>query len=239
MLVTTSAIVISALKYQDSSLIVKCLTKDLGLKSYLLKGVLKSKKGILRPALFQPFSLLEITANYKKNTTLNYIKEARVYYNHNSIHTDVYKSSIVFFLAEMLSIVIKEEEQNKALFNFIENAIFWLENNHEIANFHLLFMLELTLYLGCYPDGSNKELPYFDMELGQFTENPLTKINTKESEINTLKQLLGINFDSINELKLNAKQRTEFLNFMLDYFAIHLFDFKKPKSIEILSNIFN
>ena len=77
------------------------------------------------------------------------------------------------------------------------------------------------------------------MELGQFSEKPLTKFNTNTSEIVTLKQLLGINFDELNTLKLNAKQRTEFLNFMLAYFAIHLFDFKKPKSLEILSKIFN
>lgn len=239
MLVTTPAIVISALKYQESSLIVKCFTKDLGLKSYLLKGILKSKKGALRPALFQPFTLLDITANYKRNASLNFIKEAQVYCYHNSIHTDVYKSSIVLFLSEILSITIKEEEENKVLFSYIEKAIIWLENNKEIANFHLLFMLRLTLYLGCYPDASQKELPYFNLELGQFTEKPLTNININEDKITTLKALLGMDFDGIKQLKLNAKQRTEFLDFMLDYYTIHLFDFKKPKSLEILSKIFN
>ena len=42
--VTTKAIVISAIKYSDTSLIVKLYTKEIGLVSYLLKGILKSKK---------------------------------------------------------------------------------------------------------------------------------------------------------------------------------------------------
>ncbi|MBT8300930.1 MAG: recombination protein O N-terminal domain-containing protein, partial [Maribacter sp.] len=40
MQVTTKAIVLSSLKYGDTSLIVKAFTLSDGLKSYLLKGVL-------------------------------------------------------------------------------------------------------------------------------------------------------------------------------------------------------
>jgi DNA repair protein RecO (recombination protein O) len=44
MQVRTKAIVLSALKYGDTSLIVRCYTQTSGLKSYLLRGVLKSRK---------------------------------------------------------------------------------------------------------------------------------------------------------------------------------------------------
>ena len=40
--VTTKAIVLSSLKYGDSSLIVKCYTEEEGVKSYLVRGILKS-----------------------------------------------------------------------------------------------------------------------------------------------------------------------------------------------------
>ena len=43
-IVSTKAIVLSSLKYSDTSLIVKCYTQEEGLKSYLIKGVLKAKK---------------------------------------------------------------------------------------------------------------------------------------------------------------------------------------------------
>ncbi len=45
MQVTTKAIVLSSLKYGDSSLIVRAFTQSDGLKSYLIKGVLTSKRG--------------------------------------------------------------------------------------------------------------------------------------------------------------------------------------------------
>ena len=43
-IVTTKAIVLSSLKYGDTSLIVKCYTQTEGVKSYLIRGVLKPKK---------------------------------------------------------------------------------------------------------------------------------------------------------------------------------------------------
>ncbi|MEM1260276.1 MAG: recombination protein O N-terminal domain-containing protein, partial [Bacteroidota bacterium] len=52
MQVSTKAIILSSLKYGDTSLIVKAFTLSDGLKSYLLKGILTSKKGRLKPALF-------------------------------------------------------------------------------------------------------------------------------------------------------------------------------------------
>ncbi|MBT3793816.1 MAG: DNA repair protein RecO, partial [Flavobacteriaceae bacterium] len=44
MLVSTEAIVLSYLKYSETSIIVKCFTKSDGLKSYLIKGVRSAKK---------------------------------------------------------------------------------------------------------------------------------------------------------------------------------------------------
>ncbi|HFS66925.1 MAG TPA: DNA repair protein RecO, partial [Flavobacteriia bacterium] len=41
-MVKTQAIVIQTTKFQESSLIVKCYT-EIGIKSYFLKGILKSK----------------------------------------------------------------------------------------------------------------------------------------------------------------------------------------------------
>ena len=44
MLVSTEAIVLSYLKYSETSIIVKCFTQSDGLKSYLIKGVRSAKK---------------------------------------------------------------------------------------------------------------------------------------------------------------------------------------------------
>ena len=96
MIESTKAIVLNAIKFQETSLIVKCYTQK-GIKSYLLKGVLKSKKGKLKPAYFQILTLLDIVASHNDKGTLNYIREASVYHPFHAISTDVYKSSIALF----------------------------------------------------------------------------------------------------------------------------------------------
>ena len=103
MVITTKAIVFSSLKYGESDLIVKCFTESSGLKSYLLRNVLKSKKGKLRSSYFQLLSLIEIEASHKNKGTLERINEAKMFYPYQSLHTNIVKSSLVIFLAEILS----------------------------------------------------------------------------------------------------------------------------------------
>jgi len=66
MLVKTKAIVISALKYQEKSLIVKCFTETDGLKSYFVHNAFSGKNNKQKIAYFQPLNILEIEAVHKK-----------------------------------------------------------------------------------------------------------------------------------------------------------------------------
>ena len=66
-MLTTNAIVLSKIRYRDNDLIVKCYTEKFGIKSYLLKNALKSKKGKFKPAYFQLLTLLDIQADHKDN----------------------------------------------------------------------------------------------------------------------------------------------------------------------------
>ena len=68
---STSAIVLSKLKYRDHDLIVSCYTKDFGVVSFLLRGVLKSKKGNAKVAYFQLLSQIQIDADFKQNRGLH------------------------------------------------------------------------------------------------------------------------------------------------------------------------
>ena len=63
-IVNTKAIVLSSLKYGETSLIVKCYTQEEGVKSYLIRGVLKQKKTGIKVAHFQPLTQLTIIANH-------------------------------------------------------------------------------------------------------------------------------------------------------------------------------
>ena len=88
MLITSKAIVLSAIKYADYDLIVKCYTEQ-GIRSYLIKRIYKQKKGKITPAFFLPLTQLEITANYNSNKTLYFINEAKINNNYCSISSNI------------------------------------------------------------------------------------------------------------------------------------------------------
>ncbi|MCF6213336.1 MAG: DNA repair protein RecO [Flavobacteriaceae bacterium] len=237
MIVLTKAIVLRIIKFKDSSLIVKCYTEQ-GLKSYLLKGVLGSRKSKIKSAYFQPLNLLEIVANHNDKGTLNSIKEVCLSYAYSNIYNDVTKQSLVLFLAEVLNFSLQEEEANNALFNFLYSSFQRLDNQKDIANFHLVFLLKLTKYLGFYPQTKNLDCAYFNLQEGLFeTRNSPTSIQDKK--IIVFKTLLGINFDNMETLKLDKVQRQQLLDVLINYFELHLSGFKKLNSLPILQSVFN
>ena len=222
MQVTTKAIVLSSLKYGDTSLIVKAFTASDGIKSYLLKGILASRRGKLKTAYFQLLSQLEIVAYHKNKGTLETIREAKINYQYQSLQTNVVKNALTFFLAEMLSNSLQEEESHQNLFNFLEASLQWLDTNDEISNFHIYFLLVLTKYLGFYPETSDLNAPYFDLQEGAFIMTPSLNSLISGDNLNHFKQFLGINFDTVHTIKMNKKNRQELLNLLVLYYELHL-----------------
>jgi len=237
LLVKTKAIVISSLKFQEKSLIVKCFTLSNGLKSYFVRDAFSSKKASQKIAYFQPFSILEIEAVHKNKGTLENFKEIKTAVPFQSIHTDIVKSTMVLFLSEMLHYSIQEEEKNEQLFLFLETALTWLDHHDEISNFHLILLLEITKYLGFYPDLSENNLPFFEMNEGVFslfqTGNMLS-----EHETNLFKKLMDLKFDNDQKV-FHVLERQILLKILIDYYSLHLEGFKKPKSLEILKEVFS
>jgi DNA repair protein RecO (recombination protein O) len=239
MQITTKAIVLSSLKYGDTSLIVKAFTEHSGLKSYLLQGVLSSKKGKLKTAYFQPLMQLEIVAIHKNKGTLERIVDVAASYHYLSLHTDIAKNALSMFLAEMLCNSILEEERNQELFQFLEASLQWLDTHGEIANFHLYFLLRLTKYLGFYPDRNQEGALYFDLMEGAFTDTPSVNPMIMEENIHYFKRLLGIQFDGIHQIGMGKTSRRELLKSLVLYYELHLQGFRKPRSLAILNEVFN
>ncbi|MDG1528420.1 MAG: DNA repair protein RecO [Polaribacter sp.] len=238
-LIKTKAIVLSSLKYSDTSLIVRCFTLEDGLKSYLLKGVLSAKKGKIKAAYFQPLTQLNIEASHNTKGNLNSIKEVHVVNPYKNIYTNIFKQTIVLFLSEMLSSTIQEEEANEQLFSFLETSFIWLDTNDKTSNFHLLFLLNLSKFLGFYPDTTNINHSYFNLIDGNFNESPLEKEVVFGDNLTQFKKLLGTNFDGIESINFNKKERQQVLQIIIRYFELHLDGFRRPKSLKVLETVFN
>lgn len=239
MQVTTKAIVLSSLKYGDTSLIVRAYTESDGLKSYLLKGVLASKKGKLKSAYFLPLMQLEIEAYHKNKGTLESIREVKVAVPYKTLHTDIVKNSVVLFLAEMLGNSIHEQEQDQSLFNYLEYSLQWLDAHTLPPDFHILFLLNLSKYLGFYPDTSLRDLPFFDLQEGEFCPSPSLNPLIHSEILLDFKKFLGMNFDALNAIKLTKSNRRELLKMVILYYRLHVHGFREPKSLAILNAVFN
>lgn len=235
--VKTKAIVISSLKFQEKSLIVKCFTQSFGLKSYFVRDAFSGRKNNQKIAYFQPLSLLEIEAIHKNKGTLEHFKEIKISTPFQTIHSDIYKSTIALFLSEIFHHSIHEEEKNELLFDFLETALLWLDHHNKIANFHLILLVEATKYLGFYPDILNIDMPFFEMNEGVFT--PFSTVSSlSEHETNLFKKLLQLKFEN-DENVFNVIERQMLLKILIDYYSFHLDGFKKPKSLEVLKEVFS
>jgi len=235
----TKAIVLRGIRYSEADLIARCYTAEHGKQSYILKGVLKTRKGKIKAAMFQPFSQLDIIARHRGKGTLEYIKEARITAVNPSIRENVQKSSMAILLSEVLQSAIQEEEQNEALFEFLDNSIQQLEKSQNYANFHLCFLVKLTRYLGIEPNiGTTKNTSYFNVRKGQFEAEETDQYSIGGNNCILLKSLLTINWKDLPRLKLNQEKRQSFLLFILSYYQYQLQGFRPPKSLEVLSQLF-
>ncbi len=239
MLVTTPAIVLSTLKYGDADLIARVYTRSLGMQSFMIKGVRKSRKGALRISFFQPLTQLEIITQFKGKGTLEYIKEARVNYTYTSIYQDIAKSCVVMFFSELLTLVLVDQQPDEDLFDYFQAAFQILDQEKNAANFSIKVLLDLTGFLGFQPDLESIELPYFNLLDGCFDNNGLLPHHATIVESELLKAFLGTSFDKMNAIKMNREDRTMLLNVVIDYFQIHLHSFKRPTSLAMLKQLFD
>lgn len=234
----TQAIVLSAFKYKDNSLIVRCFTEEFAAQSYLLKGVLSSGKGKLRPALFQPLTLLEVVATHKHHEGLEYIKEARLLTVYQSLHTDIYKSAVTLFLAEVISGVCVSDQRDIELFSFIKERLLYFDRMPFSANFHLKFLLEMTRYLGFYPDTTEADLPYFNLEEGHFDSIDDRKYTISGDVLVLFTSLLAADDRDLPAIKATKVLRNRLLELLLKYYQWHFPAFKPIKSLEVLQMLF-
>lgn len=236
---TVHAFTLGLVKYGDTSLISACYTLEYGLQSYMLKGILTKGKKKVSKSLFEPLNLLELQAPKNSENRLSYIKEAKLHYAYSSIPYDLNKKALVFFLSEVLHQVFREEQEpNPPLYHFVKKNLIWLDTQNKLGLFHIKMMLDLTEFIGFYPNMSNSEAPFFDLQAGcgsfikpvtPFIEEPMKSYWTS---------ILGTAFDKIGNIQLIKEQKTEMLRNIITYFELHLQQFKPPKSTEILNEIF-
>lgn len=239
MLYKDKGIFLQKVNYSETSLIAKIYTEKFGLLSFLLKGA-RRKNSKMPANLLQHLALLNMELYYRENANLQKIKELSVRRHLNDIPYNIRKSTIAMFMNEVLQKSIKEQESNPPLFHFIENSITYLDDTKgKVMNFHLIFLIQLTRYLGFYPNNNySEQTPYFDMMEGGFysTLNHTYSLDEHLSKI--LSSLLNLSFDTMNEVAFRHHQHTLILEKLIDYYSLHIPGFTKVKSLSVLREVF-
>lgn len=240
MLHTLRGVVLHHIRYKESSAIVYIYTNLFGRQAYLVHST-KGKKAKFRSNLLQPLSMLEMEAYHKEKSELQRLKEIRNYIPYQSIPVDPHKSGQAMFLAEILYKVLREEDANPDLYNFLENSLQFLDvSEMHTVNFHLLFLVQLTRYLGFHPDKQHRESSnLFDMRNGQFKGAiGLHPDFFDESSSAVLNVLMNTSFESLKGMIINHEQRRKFLDYMMDFYTLHVSGFGKVRSLPVLNEIF-
>ncbi len=201
----------------------------------MLKGVRKSKKGKFKVAMFQPMSLLDIEFNYRENKNFQYLTEAKSSFALHQTQSSFIKTSIALFLAEVLANSLKEGSKDQVLFQYIESVIIQLENATSFANLPVIFCVELTRYLGFYPEDDGLNKPYFNLQEGCF-ESELIHANCRSGkEVEKLKEIMTATHTET--VAMNQQTRRDLISLLQRYFEIHLPNYQYPKSISIIQEV--
>ncbi|MCP9755747.1 DNA repair protein RecO [Lacihabitans sp. CCS-44] len=225
MLHKTKGIVISFVKYKETSIIVKIYTEAFGIQTYIENGV-RSAKGKNKIALFQPLTLLDLVVYHDTKKEINRISEIKCLYPYHTVTVDIKKSSIGIFINEVLNNSLKEHSENTPLFNFLEDSLRYLDQHEEqIENFHLYFLINYCFYLGFGPDNE-------DDVVSQLQEHAIP-VNNEEKKL--IKELIGQDFGA--KLQISKSLRIKALELMLVYYKIHVEGFGNLRSMSILKEV--
>ena len=228
MLKKTRGIVISYTRYSETSIIVKIFTEVMGMKTYIVNGVRSTKNGS-KIALYQPLTLLDLVVYYKKeHTGIQRISEARCQVPYQHIPIDFQKSTMALFIAEVLGKVLRDEEQNQLLFDFLFQTLVWFDDNQEnYHSFHLQFLAKIPRFIGFDP--MSAEVLLAQIEEHKPLRFPPSLLPQIKKEIN---QLLASNFEEIIQVSPNI--RGYIIDLFLEYYRVHTAGFGEVKSLTVL-----
>lgn len=219
MLQKTRGLVLRFTRYRETSIIVNVFTETFGTHAYIVNNVRSQKSA--KMALYQPLTLLDLVVYHKPNQQIARIKELKCIYSYQTFSGNIKKSSIAMFLTEVLNKCLKEESHPQPIFDFIQNSLITLDHlDSNIENFHLIFLLKLSRYLGF---GANRSDEVLIDSLYHATQNEL---------VNKLLQA-----DYNTEISLSYSERKQVLNAILHFYSLYIDGFSDLKSLDVVREL--
>jgi DNA repair protein RecO (recombination protein O) len=216
----TKGIVFRYTKYSESSIIVTMFTDQFGIQSYIVNGV-RSKNSRNKIALYQPLTLLNLVVYHRENANIERIKEIQCFHPYATLLSDTKKSAMAMFITELLNKTVKEESHSENIFEFISDSLIALDLQATgFENFHLLFMLKLSRYLGFGVQHVNEVIG------GKTTDEETERL---------LARLLNVPYTE--EVKMTNEHRRILLELLIKFYSEHLENMPELKSVQVLRDV--
>ena len=236
----TEAIVLHAIKYGETRMIVDVFTKSQGRLS-LIVSIPKSPRARIRKQLFQPLTLLETEIDLRPKAQLQKLKDVRLAVPFVSIPFDPHKLAITMFVSEFLYHALRSEQRNEPLFDYIASSVEWLDGQTtSFANFHLVFLMRLRRLLGFYPNLDDYETgDYFDLRESTFCALPPKHHDfLKPEEAGKMQLMMRMDYATMHIYRLSHLDRDRLLEVAVTYYRLHLPSFPELKSLAVLRELY-
>ena len=232
----TRGIVLRTVKVGDTKLIVDLLTREGGRLSVFTK-VSSSASGRMRRQMFQPLTVLDLDIRRSPRQQMALIDDMRIALPYSSIPLDGVKMSLVFFLAEFLSLTTRDMQPDRNFYDFIEQSLEWLDSSSRgLANFHLMMMMRMSAFLGFYPDITDYSPGCcFDLREGRFVvQAPFHTDFLKQKEAEDIRLLMRMNHSNLHLFRFTREERRRIIDVILHFYRLHIPGFNEMKTLEIL-----
>ncbi len=208
-------IVLNSTKARDNLLVIHALAREMGRRSFIVNV---GKGGAM--SLFQPMNILEGDVQESLHSELWRIRGVCALYPLNGIRSSLPKNAMSMFMSEVLYRTLREGCFEDGLYEWCRNSILTLDALPDhYSNFHLRFLLELSVALGFSP--RSEDLAPF---AGEYYAQ--------------LSDMVRSDFASSMMMPLNGKSRSEMADALIRYLSCHLDYPLSIRSLGVLRELF-
>lgn len=228
----SEGVVLRSLKYSETSLILDIYTELHGMGSYIVSGVRKAKSKSAN--VYHPMNIIDLVA-YHPGESLSRIKEASYAYKYQKLDVDIFRSSIGTFFVDLLKNSIKEREPNQALYSYIKNTLLELDEIPSLAMLPIRYARDLATLLGFQlSENYTEDTPYFDLQAGEFIDNDVRHNYILNEAVS---KSLYKSISQGDEVRLDKLERKLVLDALMNYYRLHIEEFKELRSLPVLRTI--
>ena len=215
MVTATELIVLHTTKVGENSIVVHALSKEYGRRGFLVRGAGKRLMSLLLP-----LNILEAEVTESTKSPLLSARNLTARHSLLGIRNNIFKNSMTMFMSEVLYRVVKDGSLEEGLYEWCERSILLLDAIQEdFSNFHLRFLLELTVALGFSPEA--RDLQPFVGDHYQIVDQMM-----RESFVQTML------------IPLNGQLRNEIAEEVLRYIEYHTESSVNVNSLKVLRDLF-